>query len=256
MTGSEGTRERRRSNASRGAEAALAAHFVSLADALVADDVVDLLDRLVASCVKLTSVTAAGILLSDQRGDLQLMASSSEEARLLELLQLQNREGPCLDAFRARSTVSVDVLSAEAGRWPRFSEAAIMVGFRHVHALPLLVHGEVIGGLNLFRDDPVPLTEAESDIARALAHVAGVGVVQQRAAYRSSVLAEQLQKALDSRIVIEQAKGMLAEHGKLPMDAAFGVLRSYARNGNHKLVRLAEAVVRGDVDLAQLAPRG
>ena len=242
------------SAASSPREARLAQHFVSLADTLVDDyDVVELLERLAHTCVDVLDATAAGVLLIDQRGGLQLVASSSEEMRLLELFQLQADEGPCLDCIATGAPVTVEDLPGASGRWPRFTEAAALVGFHSVHALPLRLRSEVIGGLNLFRGDVPALTAADRQIAQALADVATIGVLQQRSMHRSSLLAEQLQYALDSRVVIEQAKGVLAEHGQVPMDVAYDVLRSYARNNNLKLSSVAEDIVRGKIPLGQMA---
>ena len=238
-------------------EARLARHFVTLADTLVDDfDVVEFLEQLTHICVDILDATAAGLLLVDQRGGLQLVGSSSEEMRLLELFQLQAEEGPCLDCISSGAPVTVDDLAGAASRWPRFTQAAALVGYTSVHAMPLRLRTEVIGGLNLFRRAGPPLTLADQQIAQALADVATIGVLQQRTVHRSSILAEQLQRALDSRVVIEQAKGVLAEHGKVEMDRAYAVLRSYARDRNLKLSDVAESVVRGRIPLADVTPAG
>jgi GAF domain-containing protein len=231
----------------------LAQTFVTLADTLVDDyDVVDLMDRLVTTCTDLLDVTAAGILLVDQRGGLQVVASSSEEMRLVELFQLQNEEGPCLDSISSGQAVDVDNLSTSAGRWPRFSAEAARVGYRSVHAVPLRLREEVIGGLNLFRDAPPAFTDGERRIAQALADAATIGILQQRSVHRAALLAEQLQTALDSRIVIEQAKGVLAQHHGVGMNEAYRLLRRHARDHNLRMGVLAEALARGDQDPAQL----
>jgi GAF domain-containing protein len=227
----------------------LADTFVTLADTLVDDyDVVELLDRLVNACVSLLGVTAAGLLLKDQKGNLAVVASSSEESRLLEIFQLQNDEGPCLDCIRTKNTAGSNDLEADREKWPLFVPAALEAGFRSVAALPLRLRDQTIGGLNLFHGGVHPLAADELRLAQALANVATIGILQQRSAHHSSVLAEQLQHALNSRVVIEQAKGVLAERHNVGIDAAFDALRRYARDNNRKLGEVAFAVVRGEID--------
>ena len=225
--------------------ALLSEHFVALADTLVADyDVVELLEGLVHSCLDLLDVDQAGILLTDQRGDLQLVAASSEATRLVELLQLQSEEGPCLECVTTGTSVSVPDLSTQQERWPTFSSAAMSVGFSAVHALPLRLRDQTLGGLNLFTIGARrSLDDDDLRIAQALADVATIGILQQRSISRSSLLAEQLQSALSSRIVVEQAKGVLAERGTLDMQGAFERLRAYARAHHQKLSDLAANVV-------------
>jgi GAF domain-containing protein len=233
----------------RSREQILADTFVLLADTMVDDyDVVDLLDRLVNACVVVLGVTAAGLLLDDQKGNLALVASSSEESRLLELFQLQNNEGPCLDCVRTGSAVTSGDLEVDRGRWPLFVGAARAAGFRSVAALPLRLRDQIIGGLNLFMVTPREVPAEDRRLAQALADVATIGILQQRSLHRSHVLSEQLHFALTSRISIEQAKGVLAERGRLTMEAAFETLRDYARNHNLKLTDVAHRVVTAGLD--------
>lgn len=222
--------------------------FVLLADTLVADfDVVEVLNLLANACVELLGATAAGILLGDQRGNLQVMASSSEQSRLLEVFQLQNDEGPCLDCYRGAQPISVADLSEMSARWPRFVPAAEALGFRAVHALPMRLRDDTLGALNLFHDVAMPMTEADLQVAQAFADTATIGLLQQRALHAANLLAEQLQTALNSRVVIEQAKGVLAAYGQINMDEAFVRLRDYARNNNKRLSDVARDVAAGDV---------
>ncbi len=232
-----------------GRENALTRAFVNLADTLVRDfDVADLLHSLVEHCVTLLDADAAGLLLSDQRGGLQVLASSSEQAHLLELFQLQADEGPCLECFRTGKPVSVPNLVETSDRWPQFARAAGSAGYASVHALPLRLRSEVIGALNLFGHQAQKLPEDDLDVAQALADVATIGILQERAIHNREVVVEQLQGALNSRIVIEQAKGLLAEAGGIDMDAAFVALRQMARRTNSLLAQVSRDLVEGRID--------
>jgi GAF domain-containing protein len=222
---------------------------VLLADTLVEDyDVVDLLDRLVVTAVALLDVTAAGLLLDDQRGNLAVVASSSEETRLLEVFQLQSQQGPCLDCVSTASPVSSGDLATDLARWPVFVPAAQEAGFGAVLAVPMRLRAQTIGALNLFQAEPVLPAPENARLAQALADVATIGILQQRSAHRSSMVAEQLQNALNSRVGIEQAKGVLAERRGVSMEAAFAVLRRHARDRNLKLSEVAQQVVRGSAE--------
>lgn len=232
-----------------GREQALAETFVLLADTLVDDyDVVDLLDLLVAGCVKLLGITAAGLLLDDQMDHLAVVASSSEETRLLEIFQLQANQGPCVDCFRSGTAVTSVDLEADAARWPLFAPAALAAGFGSVAAIPLRLRDQTIGCLNLFHDHNELMSAEDQQLAQALADVATIGILQRRMTHHSEVVADQLQHALSSRVVIEQAKGVLAERQRVTMDVAFDRLRRYARSHNLKLTDVALAVVRGELD--------
>jgi GAF domain-containing protein len=230
-------------------EQALADTFVLLADTMVDDyDVVDLLDHLVNACVHVLGVSAAGLLLDDQKGNLALVASSSQETRLLELFVLQSNEGPCLDCVRTGVAVTSDNLDDDLDRWPLFVPAARLAGFRSVAAVPLRLREQTIGGLGLFHDTPRPIPATNRRLAQALADVATIGILQQRSLHRSHLLSEQLQNALTSRITIEQAKGVLAERNDLTMEGAFDALRRHARDHNLKLTDVATSVVKDGLD--------
>jgi transcriptional regulator with GAF, ATPase, and Fis domain len=232
-----------------GQEQQLSEAFVALADSLVADyDVADLLHRLADHCVALLDVAAAGLLLADQRGSLQVVAASSETSRVLELLQLQHDQGPCLDCYRTGMAVTLPDVDQAVNRWPIFVAETRAAGYRSVHALPMRLRDDVIGTLNLFRTRPGALDTADARISQALADVATIAILQERAIRHQEMLAEQLQHALTSRIVIEQAKGVLAERGGLDMEQAFDRLRRHARNTNARLTDVAHGVVEGTLD--------
>src|SRR5882672_8276734 len=176
--------------------------FVELADTMVADfDVIDFLHLLTDRSVALLAAGAAGVVLADPRGELRLAAASSEQAELLELFQLQNDEGPCLECFRTGQPVTASDLTGPAQRWPRFAQAAAQAGFRSVEALPMRLRDQVIGALNLFRAEPGPLEEADLRIGQALADVATIGLLHERNVRRRETVAEQLQAALNSRVI-------------------------------------------------------
>jgi len=233
----------------------LAEVFVEVADTLVADfDVIEFLQMITRRTRELVAVTAVGLLLDDGRGRLQVMAASNEETRLLELFQLQHNEGPCLDAFTSGTAIINADLALAARRWPTFAPRATAVGFRSVHALPLRLRATVIGALNLFGGQTGVLDAADVRIVQALADVATIGLLQEQAIRHREVLTEQLQHALNSRVVIEQAKGALARVHDVTVDESFELLRSYARNHNRKLVELARLVVTSPESVPDLVP--
>jgi transcriptional regulator with GAF, ATPase, and Fis domain len=227
-------------------EQQLAEAFVEMADTLVDDfDLMDFLHLLTDRCVRLLNVSAAGLLLTDQRGALRLVAASTEQTRLLELFQLQTDQGPCVDCFRTGQPVAVADLSAATKRWPGFVAAARQTGFAAVHALPMRLRTDVIGALNLFSTETGELGEDTIRLGQALADVATIGLLQARTIRQRNALAEQLQTALNTRILIEQAKGVIAERRHLDMDQSFTLLRNSARSHNRRLSELARAVVDG-----------
>jgi GAF domain-containing protein len=227
-------------------ERLLARTFVELADTLVADfDVVELLTLLMDRCIDILDVEAAGILLASPDGDLRVMASSSDAIRVLELFELQNHEGPCFDCYHTGQPVLSADLTSEGQQWPRFALEALAAGFHAVHSLPMRLRGAVIGALNLFSARAGAMRRADVDAAQALTDVATIAILHDRAARDAQLVNEQLDRALNSRIVIEQAKGMVAERTGLNVDEAFSMLRRHARNHNLRLSALATDVVRG-----------
>ncbi len=227
--------------------------FVALADTLVADfDPVDFMHLLADRCVATLDVDAAGIMLVNQYGELQTVGASSEQARLLELFELQHRQGPCMECYRTRVPVSITDLRGQAQQWPEFAGMALAAGFGALHALPMRLRAEAIGALNLFCVKPGALSDATIRVGQAMADVATIGLLQARAISHSELLADQLQHALNGRVLIEQAKGVLAERLRIDMGEAFEILRRYSRNHNMFVSTVAEAVIGGTVNMAML----
>lgn len=217
--------------------------FVRVADTLTADfDIIDLLHTLVTECVALLDVDAGGLVIADENGDLQLVASTSEQAQLVEIMQLSAGVGPCVDAFTTGSPVTVADILVDGDRWPAFQEAARTQGFRAVFATPMRLRGEVLGAMNLFSVEPGGPSEADAVIAQALADIATIGILHERSIRETHILNEQLQRALESRVLIEQAKGVLAATASLDMDEAFTTLRDYARAHRMPLRDVAQQV--------------
>jgi GAF domain-containing protein len=224
--------------------------FVDLSNELVDDyDVVHTLGRLTASCASLLDIAFAGLLLADENGVLQVAASSSERARDLEILELQRVEGPCLDCYRTGQPVLVPDLQAVQHRWSDAYQAArsIGFGFASVHALPMRVGDTVLGTLGLFGDGVGSLGQDHLALAQALAHVASVAVVNERLAASSATTISELRLALSSRVVVEQAKGVIAQLGNVEMSEAFEALRRYARDQRRRLGDVAREVVNGEL---------
>ncbi len=222
----------------------LAEVFVEFADTLVDDfDIIEFLEMVTSHSAKMTHAASAGLLLADAHGQLKFMAASQESVRLLELFQLQNDEGPCLDCFSTGAPVVNSDLERATERWPLFAPQAVRAGFASVHAFPLRHRKDVIGALNLFSIDTGQLEPADVRIIQALADVATIGLLQERSIRDRRIMTEQLQGALNSRITIEQAKGVLARTHRIGVDAAFDLMRSYARRSHLRLSEVAEAVV-------------
>lgn len=233
----------------------LAQTFVELAETLVKDfDVVDFLSTLAQRCAELLGASEVGIMLVDPEGGLKVVASSSERARALELFEIQNHEGPCLDCYQSGKPVSVEDLAGDSTRWGVFGPEAIRAGYQSAHALPLRCQRQVIGALNLFRTEPGVFDEEDLVSAQAMADFATIAILQQRAISEARVLAEQLQSALNSRVIIEQAKGVLAERAHIEVEEAFGLLRKHARSSHLRLREVAEALIEGRVGIDRLDP--
>jgi len=228
------------------------AAFVAVADTLIADyDLIDLLHTLVDVCADVLDVEAAGLVLADDDGDLQLLASTSEQADLVEIMQLAAGSGPCVDCFRTGVVVDIADIAESGDQWPEFKAAALGQGFRAVHATPMRLRGQVLGAMNLFHTKPGNLNSADAGVAQALADVATIGILQERSIRETGIVAEQLQRALESRVIIEQAKGVLAALHGVGVDEAFTRLRNYARDHNLTLRSVAQGVTARTLDVSQ-----
>jgi GAF domain-containing protein len=241
-------------------EQRIVATFVELADTMVADfDVVEFLHRLAERCVELLDCAEAGLLLVDAGGVLRVMVSSSERSDALDLLQCQNQEGPCFECYHRGRPVFSAALEADTGRWPTFTPMAVQKGFRSVQAVPMRVRGETVGALNLFRGVGGRIGERDMALAQGMADIAAIALLGERAVRESRGVVHQLQGALRSRVVIEQAKGVLAERTHIGVDAAFGRLRAHARDHNRRLSDVARELIDGGLDavlVAEPAPGG
>lgn len=231
----------------------LAEVFVELADTLVDQfDVVDFLHVLTDRSVELLRADAAGLMLADQRGNLQVMASTVERMRLLELFELQISQGPCRDCFESgEPVVNVDLRMAQQ-RWPEFTAAAVSVGFRSTHAIPMRLRGQIIGALNLFTEQPAQLSADDVAVGQAMADIATIGLLHERNVQEQTVLSEQLQAALNSRVLIEQAKGLLSGLADVSIPEAFATMRSHARHHGMTLSAVAASVIDGTLTVQDL----
>ncbi|HET6753241.1 MAG TPA: GAF and ANTAR domain-containing protein [Jiangellaceae bacterium] len=234
-------------------ERAVTHAFVSLAHSLAEGvDPVELLSGLAEDATELLGVASTGILLADARRVLHVVAASSEATRALEMYQLQRNQGPCLDSYHSGVPISVADLRAEAARWPQFVEVATDAGFASVHAVPMRLRENVLGTMGLFGTHVGALDDDDLGLGQALAYVAAVAIVQDKAATDSALVNEQLQTALNGRVVLEQAKGVLAQRGNLDMDRSFAVLRRFARDHNLRLTDVARAVVGRELPAQRL----
>ncbi len=230
--------------------------FVELADTLVDEfDALDFLSTLTERSVELLNADAAGVILIDTHDVLHVVASTSDQAQLLELLELQNDEGPCLDCLQTgHPVINVDAEQARV-RWPRFSEALTDVGFQSAHAIPLRLRDSVLGAMNLFCNSDARLSDVDAAVGQALADIATIGLLQEQAARQSGLIAEQLQTALDNRVLIEQAKGVLMASAGLDVDQAFRLMRDYSRRNNQAVKDVARRVVERSLTAGHLTRR-
>ena len=238
-------------------EERLLAAVIDAVDTLVDDfDLIDFLHTLCGRCTELLDVSAVGVMLADPGGRLQLIAASDEHTRLLELFALQHEEGPCVDCHRDGSPrLNIDLNSpAQTGSFPAFAQQAREAGYAVSHALPMRLRDQVVGAMNLFHTSKQDLTGADAQVAQALADVATIAILQHRTIAQSNQERSQLQAALSSRIVIEQAKGILAERWQTSLDLAFDALRRHTRGHQLRLSDVCRQVINGDINLGEISP--
>ncbi|PKQ18190.1 MAG: transcriptional regulator [Actinobacteria bacterium HGW-Actinobacteria-8] len=240
-------------------ETRISAAFVAVADTLVTDfDAVDLLHTLVRDCVEILDMQAGGLLLADSAGDLQLMTSTSEAAEFVEVMQLAADSGPCIDCFTRGQAVSVSDIADDESQWPEFRRVALAQGIHSVLATPMKLRGKVIGTMNLFGTGVGHVSDRDAAVAQALADVATIGLLQERVIREGHLIEEQLHRALDSRVMIEQAKGVIASSLSVTMDEAFALIRKYSRDRNLTIRAVAESVSGREIpadDIAKVAER-
>lgn len=217
-------------------------------------DLVSMADRLVGACVEVLGVTAAGIMLADQRKSLRVFASTNEETRMLELFELQNNDGPCLEAFGTGKQIAGVDLSQFTTRWPRFAAAAMSAGINTAYAVPMRLRDQTIGALNLFQSGTEPMSSHDLSVAKVMADMAAIGIINHWSIRQQEVLAQQLQSALNTRVTIEQAKGVVAERQGVSMSEAFEYLRSTARASRRPIAEVAVETVTGQGSVAALRP--
>lgn len=238
-------------------EQLLATTFVELADTLGEDfEPLDFLQNLVARSTELLGAAAAGVVLADQRGTLQLVASTSHAAEVLELIAIAISEGPCLDAFRTGQPVVNTSADAAVRRWPRFTRDAQSLGFASAQVVPMRIRSEVLGALNLLYREPTTLDEDDLAVAQALAGVATIGLLQDRTSRQKEILAQQLQTALTLRVVVEQAKGIVAETTGRSVEASFDLMSAYATSARRPLSDVATDIIEHRLRVDDLSPRG
>jgi GAF domain-containing protein len=231
-------------------EALLGRVLVELADTLVEGfEVLDFLYVLCERCTEVLEVDAVGVLLAPPGGGLELSAASSEKMELLELFEMQQREGPCFDAYVTGSPVACSDLAAAEQRWSMFVPRALAAGFRSVYGFPLRLREEVIGALNVFRTEAGVFSGEDVLAGTAMADMATIGIMHERVVREGRLREQQLEHALENRMVVEQAKGILAERHSLSPDKAFDLLRDYARSNRRPITEVSSGVVDGRLSI-------
>ena len=211
----------------------------------------EILHQLGEYCVELLPIQGAGVLL-EERGALRFATASDELGRQIEELEDRLHEGPCTTAFRTGTEVLLPDLSQAVRQFPHFAPAALERGLGAVFALPLGIREHRVGALDLVSGVPVELDDGQLASARLLGDVAMSYVVNSRAFAEATKLAQQLQQALDSRVLIEQAKGRLSGLLGIGVSDAFELLRRRARNSRQPIGDVAMDVLNGSLNITAL----
>jgi GAF domain-containing protein len=226
--------------------------LVELADTLVADyDAIDFLSTLCERAAEAVGATAVGVLVVHEGDDLDVVAASSQDMRALEVFEVRNGEGPCMDAYRTGAPVTAIDLDDDE-RWPTFRARATGLGYRSVLGQPLRLRDVTIGALNAYRGDPGPFSDADVEVLRGLADMATIGIMHERTMRSADEQISDLRRSLTDRAVVEQAKGLIAERLSITPDDGFDRLRRHARSRNQRVRAAAQRILRGDLDPTEL----
>jgi GAF domain-containing protein len=228
--------------------------FVTLADSLVGDyEVNEFLRMLMERCAEVFEVTTAGVMLESADGHLRIAAALSAEMEELEQAEVDNEDGPCHEAYRTGEPVVADDLDTSdvADRWPRVVDRMREMGLKAVYAFPLRLRDDRIGALNLYRAAPGAFRDEDVRLAQAMADVATIGILQVRKLESAEQRAGQLQHALDSRVVIEQAKGIVSARRDVSVDEAFHAIRRHARSHGRNIHEVARSIIEEGADVIE-----
>jgi GAF domain-containing protein len=229
------------------------ATFLRTVSAAAADlvrpyDTVTMLENLSERVSEVLALTGSGVSLESD-GRLAFITALDEQIARVEQVQERTQEGPCVDCFRGGNPVVVPDLEAEGARWAQYADAALQAGLRATAGVPMTLEGRSIGALNLYSSEPREWPDEDVAAAQVLADLATAFLVNASKLRQQEELAAQLAGALESRVLIEQAKGVVSASAHVSVDEAFRRMRSWARNHNLPLPSVAQDVVEGSLRL-------
>ena len=234
-------------------QSALVRAFIRASDTLTDDyDLESSIANLIEVCLQLTPGAEASVVLADEHGDLSLAGSSSERKRLLEQHQIDRKSGPSIESYESGAANSYDLVRTDSFPWPEFARLARAVGFRITRSIPLRLRDDTIGVLSIADKSAGTRPAVQDALLQALADTTTIGFLNRRTYSASSRLNHQLQTALNTRVLIEQSKGVVAARLGLTVDQAFEMLRSYARSSNRKLIDVASSLLEGTLTTYEL----